>query len=256
MLIFFFLNHEIKIELVILFWVFGLLTTFLFCIFKHFRLIKKIWIENKLKSLNEKHFNKRLFFAKLKPFLILALCLRAPFVIDKLLISSLNSPQDLAIYGYYFNFANGVQSLFEAFFVISILPTIMKLRKTTDIRHMYRNFLYKALIFWIFCSILIFFLLPEFDSYIKKSYSSDPILFLVIMASQFIFSLSVLYQYVLYSFKLDNYISQGAIIFSIVSFALFYLLIPLYGAYGASIAIMLSCLILLIVRSLQVSKIL
>ena len=113
------------------------------------------------------------YFKKLLPFIILSLSIRTPFVADKYIITFFFDSSELSLYGYYFNFAMGIQSLFEAVFIASFIPLILKKNNKNKFQ-LTNKYIILSIPFWCISLVLVYLTLPIFDQYIgKTSYMID-----------------------------------------------------------------------------------
>ena len=238
---------DINIFSILILWLVGLIACSIFC-FWHNRVFVKT-----LLSLRNKIFTFHLtnHFKKLLPFIILSLSIRTPFVADKYIITYFFDSSELSLYGYYFNFAMGIQSLFEAVFIASFIPLILKKNNKNKFQ-LTNKYIILSIPFWCISLVLVYLTLPIFDQYIgKTSYMIDLNLLLFIFLGQFFFSIAALIQYTLYSDHKDKSVWGGSVIFLLVSIVSLFILIPYYGSFGAASALLISSLSLFICRLYQ-----
>tara|TARA_B100001059_G_C17835333_1_gene587677 strand:+ start:2382 stop:3620 length:1239 start_codon:yes stop_codon:yes gene_type:complete len=236
-----------NIFIILMLWLIGLLGCTILCFWQNRVFVKTILSQRK-KAFT---FHLASYYKRLLPFIILSLSIRTPFIADKYIITYFFDSSELSLYGYYFNFAMGIQSLFEAVFVASFIPLILKKNKKNKIK-LTNKYIFLSIPFWCLSLAFIYLSLPIFDQYIgKTSYMIDLNLLFVIFFGQFFFSIAALIQYTLYSEHKDKSIWSGSVIFLVISILSFFILIPYYGASGAASALLISSLLLFICRLYQ-----
>ncbi len=191
----------------------------------------------------------------LLPFWILTFSLRTPQLLDRYLIQMFCGSIELSAYGYYSNFSNGLQALFDTIIISKYIPASLKLRDGSNILRKQRlvtSFNIYATFFWIFAIIILYLLISYFGIFFIK-YEILPFknLFIVIALSQAISSVASIFQYSIYSSGNDHDLARGATIYAIVVIASMFAFAPILGMYGVAHAFLLGSVVLLAIRVMQ-----
>jgi len=238
---------DINIISILILWLAGLVACSILCFWQNRIFVRTILsLRNKVFTVDLTHY-----FKKLLPFIILSLSIRTPFIADKYIITYFFDSSELALYGYYFNFSMGIQSLFEAVFIASFIPLILKKNNTKKLQ-LTNKYIILSIPFWCISFVLVYLSLPIFDRFIgKPSYMIDFNLLLFIFLGQFFFSIAALIQYNLYSDHKDQCVWRGSVIYLVASIVSLFILIPYYGDFGAATALLISSFLLFICRLYQ-----
>ena len=242
----------ISIESVMFSWFFGCIACLLFCIFNYLYIFTSAFKKN-FRLINFEDISR--YITLLLPFLILSIAIRTPIILDRYLLEVFGLRLDLAVYGYYMSYGNGVQALFDAVIIAPLIPKLLKDSIELESRDK-KNTIYfafmSAIAFWIISIVIIYNLLPFINIYTEKQIFTDHLpLFILISSAQMIFSLSLIPQYYLYSINADRSLISGALIYVISSCILLAILIPIYGSYGAASSLMFGAILTLIFRLYQ-----
>tara|TARA_B100002019_G_scaffold126528_1_gene108983 strand:- start:9803 stop:11050 length:1248 start_codon:yes stop_codon:yes gene_type:complete len=244
--------NEVSINSVLLSWLAGCIVCLIYCLYIYLHVFLSAFKKkfNFLTFSDIKRYGILIF-----PFLVLSLSIRTPIILDRYLLEIFGERIDLAIYGYYMSYGNGVQALFDAVIIAPLIPKLLKNFPESSLNTK-KNTIYitliSAVVFWIACISFIYFLLPYINIYTEKEIFTDHIsIFILISFAQMIFSLSLIPQYYLYSINLDMSLISGALIYLVLSCISLSFLIPAYGAYGAGFGLMIGALTTLFYRLYQ-----
>lgn len=244
--------NEVSINSVLLSWLAGCIMCLIYCLSTY----THVFLSAFKKKFNFLTFSDIKRYAILIfPFLVLSLSIRTPIILDRYLLEIFGERIDLAIYGYYMSFGNGVQALFDAVIIAPLIPKLLKNSSESPLNAK-KNIIYitiiSAVVFWLVCISLIYFLLPYINIYTEKEIFTDHIaIFILISFAQMLFSLSLVPQYYLYSINSDTSLISGALIYLVLSCVSLSFLIPTHGAYGAGFGLMIGALIILFYRLYQ-----
>ena len=192
----------------------------------------------------------------LTPFLVLAFALRTPLLMDRYLIELFAGRSQLAMYGYYVTFGNGVQAIFDAVILAKLIPQLLK-QESRSVSYYgdIRLFLRIALAFWCLSFAGLYFLIPYFNGFIgKEEFENANGLLALLFFGQLLFSLSTVLQYGLYALHKDKQLIWGALLYLFTSIVMFFLLIPVFGSYGAAGSLAVAAAAMVLFRWWQLSR--
>jgi len=244
------ISGQITLDLIINFWILGCLLDLIFCIYFYMGVIKLKWkLFFRLISLRIAITS----FIHIRPFLILAISIKSSQIFDRLIIQHYSGTKNLAVYGYYLNYINGAQSICDAIILGLFLPLVVGIKIIDDKAIKLMNkFIVYIYSFWIIYVIVGGVTITFINKYVANdSYSSGYKIFFLLCAAQCIFNVGCIYQYMLYGMKKDRELATGGLIFIGSFLFLLYLLVPFYGVYGASTALIISSSLFMLNRRKQ-----
>ena len=195
-------------------------------------------------------------FRLVAPFLVIALAMRTPFLIDRYMIEHFAGTAAVGPYGYYATFGNGVQALFDVVILARLIPRLLG-EKHTHAEHVkiVFSYAYQTLAFWILSLAALYVAIPYVNRFVgKESFQEAFGLFIVLSVGQMIFALASVMHYGLYALHRDRQLATGALVYLGLTVVLYVALIPSWGSYGAAIALALATLGFLCLRTLQLLR--
>ena len=189
----------------------------------------------------------------LAPFLIIAVALRTPLLLDRYLIERFFGPAQLGAYGYYATFGNGIQAIFDAVILARLTPQLIREKRMHAQQiSIVGQFIKQAVLFWAISIVALYFTVPYLNQLVgKASFDAAFAIMLILLTGQMIFSLASVLHYGLYSLHRDHQLARGAVAYMAIALAAFAVLIPQFGSYGAAWALAFSAIGLLIIRARQ-----
>jgi O-antigen/teichoic acid export membrane protein len=195
-------------------------------------------------------------FAMLAPFLVIAVALRTPLVLDRYLIERFFGPAQLGAYGYYATFGNGVQAIFDAVILARLTPRLLQEKRGREQQvQIVGLFVRQSILFWIFSIVALYITVPYLNTFIRKdTFDSSFSLLILLLIGQMAFSLASVLHYGLYSLHRDHQLAKGAVVYMMIAVTSYAVLIPLFGNYGAAAALAFSAAALLGLRAFQLLR--
>jgi O-antigen/teichoic acid export membrane protein len=245
-------NHSVNLSLIFSLWAISnlivLLTSFFF--------VRKFYQKSVFNSFNFNWIKKGLIFAFF--FFLSAISFKALFTVDRNYISNYFSNEVLSAYGFYFALSALLMSIIEPLIFSFFLVDVIKLAESgniTKIRSEIIKYTMQILCVSIGLFLVVFwgsnFLLEILERDSFKYYIN---LFYIFLTIQTFWAISILFQYVLYSFHKDivNILSN------VISFLVFLaLIIPFgvqFGYVGIPVFILIAILINLVVKGFYYLK--
>ena len=248
-------NSQVHLSRILYAWLFGGALSLVYGVCAYWYLFKELHIV--AIRLNKK---KIIYYVKaLTPFWVLALAIKTPLVLDRYFLEILSDREQLSVYGYYIAFGNGIQAMFDAVVVAKLIPQLLNNNahhRPAFVVGLVKKYVVYSLCFWFVSFLLIYFAIPYFNQLTGKHELDDNrILFVCIIIGHVIFSLSVLIQYGLYSLHRDSELINGAMSYLVICVVSFFIFIPIYGSFGAALAMGISALFMLMTRFTQLLRV-
>ncbi|WP_368873149.1 oligosaccharide flippase family protein [Shewanella algae] len=144
------------------------------------------------------------------PFLFSALFMRLFFILDRYFISWFDSKENVAIYGFFINFANLLLIVSGPLISVFLYPKLISFYSNADFvsfRKTVGKFYIQMCFFSLLCILFVCLLTSPVLEIIGKNYlhSGVDVLYLQ-FAALFFYNLSVVPHYILYSFNFDKVI--------------------------------------------------
>lgn len=246
---------EISLLIIMHSWLLGTIGSFIFCILVYHRLFDEFNSPNWL-GVNFKAWPA--LIKSITPFLLVSFCYRTPVILDKVVINYYGSLELVGWYGYYYNFAYGLQALFDVMIMAWFVPRSIALKN--DKKALYKltnSYILMTLMFFLVLGVAAIFLVSLVTKFMAVSFVNDGLTLLIVaIAGQCLFAMSGIYGLSLYAKKADLSILTGS---GLYLFMFIFSAVPLtvvLGAIGVAWAIFLASLILLVVRLFQVKSLL
>lgn len=249
------IQYKIDLNCVLIWWLVGSWMACIYCVIVYRVFFNELF--RKKFELGWQDFSK--IFKQVRPFLILAICIRTPLIMDRYAIEYFYGLDQVAIYGYYMSFASGLQSLYDAFILSHAIPLLLYKNNNDDksfLKKYVYNLIYQSGIFWLSASVLLLLIMPYFNSYFDKQLFDHHLsMFAIILGGQMLFSFGVIMQYLIYSYRNDFMLMNGSVLYFVTSMIMLFVLVPSYGAYGATVAILIASAFYFFHRKYQMSYI-
>lgn len=195
-------------------------------------------------------------FRVLTPFLILAVAVRTPLILDRYFIEHFVGSAQLGAYGYYATFGNGVQAIFDAVILARLIPRLLSGEHSrAEFIPTIFSFMRQSLVFWLVSLAGLYVAIPYVNGFVGKESFQDAFgLLLLLAGGQMIFSLAAIAQYGLYAQRRDGQLTTGALLYMGLSLIGYIALIPTFGSYGAASALAIAASALLALRMWQLLR--
>lgn len=180
------------------------------------------------------------------------ICLKAIEYSDRYLIAFFLDKTQLGIYALYFQLANLINVIIFTMYISFIYPDIIqgvheKSRDTT-LRAM-KSIQKKTFFIILLYAALSIVLIPLFLKYIGRSelYPNIPIFYILLSGFLFL-NLNFSYHFVIVGFEKETLIFKATFLACVFNILMNALLIPLFGIYGAAVALLAGNFVLFLVK--------
>lgn len=192
----------------------------------------------------------------LTPFLIVAIALRTPLLLDRYLIQHFVGFEQLAAYGYYATFGNGVQAIFDVLILARMTPRLLSEKRSHEAQvRIVVSYMVQSTVFWLLALAALYLAIPYLNTMVGKESFQDAFgLFLALAVGQMVFSLGSVAHYGLYALHRDHQLATGAVVYLVLCLLFFLILIPRFGSYGAAAALGVAATGFLILRMRQLLR--
>lgn len=152
-------------------------------------------------------------------FLIGTIALRGLFSIDRMIIADYISIEVLGIYTFYVGLSSAVIALYDATFVVYQLPYIFELKRENNIKKI-QSLKRKSFIqCFCFYSVALLIYIVTIDIVLffigRDEYSSNKWIFLPLLLSAFFYSMSSVYNNIIYVFERSDFLLSSIPVFSL-----------------------------------------
>lgn len=203
------------------------------------------------KKLPSRKYKFVLSFKKLKdvfrtivPMYVASFCIKGIEHIDKFLIDFFLGKDLLGVYSLFFSIASVVQIICYSAVVIEAFPELIERKNTADFEIKVAE-LRKSLIAWsIGISVILAAVIYPLLMYLNKSVYYDYIgIFIIMLISNIILSISWSFHYQLYVGGYENMVLKSSLLQFFVLTLLLIVAIPYYGLTGAVLSVLMATLI-------------
>ena len=244
---------QFTIETVLIFWLLGAVIALLYSVTVYHWFLRQIRLYN---SCFDKKIIK-LYIRQVAPFFVLSLSIQTPLFLSRYILEITGQREELAIFGYFSTFGNGVEAMFGAIIIAKLIPQLMKIKPGDfdakyKITETIKSYLIIALVFWIGSYTCLITILPKINSLIEKQALQDyNYIVSIIFLGQMFFSCGTIIQFGLYALDKDKELAILALKYLLISAALLLMLAPIYGSVGAATAMCISSFLIFLGRMRQ-----
>ena len=248
---------EVSLQTIVLFWLLGAALSLTYC----------LWMFSWLPKLLDRSFvlfpksKLKNYIIQIAPFYFLSLAIQSPIFLSRYIFEISSNREELAVYGYYTTFGNGIEALFGAVVIAKLIPLLLNndsslIPEKSKVVAYVKKYLLISLVFWISSFIVLYLSLPSINAFTQKVVMQDfMLIFPIIFAGQMFFSFGAVIQYGLYALNCDKELAILAGQYFFLSVILLVFLIPLYGSFGAALAMCLASLFMFLGRVRQLFNI-
>jgi len=243
-----YLYKEITIEQVLWYWLVGNILALLYT------LILIIGVRHKIDKQNfewDKKWIKSGLIVSI-PYILATLAYKTIEFSDRYMIDYFLDKKQVGIYSFFANMANVLNIALFTLVISIIYPkmvTAIMNKNTVDFKKYYSQMKKETIFYAIGVSVVLAILLPIVLMAIHKNvYLKQFYVFFLLILGNFFLNLSFIYHFVIYAHHKDWQIFKATAIAALVNILLNFLLIPLWGIAGASIATLISFTIVLFVK--------
>ena len=157
----------------------------------------------------------------------------------------------IGIYGFFVNMGNIVQMFVQSAILIVFAPKLIESfsQDKTKYKSLHGQMSKQNILASVLFAILVFVLLLPLVKFLGKTEIEQHYnLIYILVGAKVLFNFSMIYHYHLYVRHKDRLIVLTMIISAIVNLCLNYVLIPLYGIYGAAFATLASFILIFILK--------
>ena len=177
---------------------------------------------------------------------------------DRFGLTKMRGLEDTAIYGFGFKIANTIKLVVISSIQMSITPIIFKKMNDPDAKEFYKNTFFIISLIVLFSILLVSMFSSEIINIFatNKTFYLKSIYVISIISFSFLFgSMKDVVIIGLHIKKKTKIIGSILILIAIINFILNYLLIPLWGIYGASVSTLLAQIIFFIIVLYKAQKV-
>jgi len=244
------LQRELNIMTVLYYWIGGSILAILYSLIY-------IIIKGKIKHSEISFFfiDKKWIKAGIKisiPFFLGTIAYKIIEYSDRYMIDWFLDKEQVGIYSFYANFANIVNIVVNTITITLIVPNLLRvissgevIKIKTKITQFSRELYVTTGIVSLLIIILIF---PTLKWLNKPEFSNEIITYFIILASNIIFNISLLYHFLLYAYKKDKYILRPTLYASIANITLNLIFIPKFGLWAAAFSTLVSFTLIMILK--------
>ncbi|MEE9361872.1 MAG: polysaccharide biosynthesis C-terminal domain-containing protein [Cellulophaga sp.] len=192
------------------------------------------------------------------PFLFSTLTLKCIELSDRFIIGYFYSNLEVGIYSFYSNLANSLNVVINTAVVIMVYPKILRLikeEKLNELKKVYKAYVIEIIIVLATFILILFFLFDNIVIWIGKPiYSGDELTFWLLIGGNIFFNLSLAPHIILYGFHKDKQLILPVVIACGVNLLLNFILIPLFGIFGAGLSTLVGFIIIYLMKTYSVLK--
>ncbi|MDY8138680.1 oligosaccharide flippase family protein [Aquimarina sp. 2201CG5-10] len=239
---YFLLKNEINIEKILYYWIGGSVLSLLFSagfliISRKKMLQNVVWF-----SIDKKWIKKGISVSF--PFFIGTVAYKIIEYSDRYMIDWYLGKESVGIYSFYTNFANIVNIVVNTITITLIVPNLLRAVNSNDpdqIKNMISKFSKELYITVILISILIAIMIyPTLHWLDKEDFSLQLPVYFVVLVGNIMLNFSLLFHFLLYSYKKDKQILKPALFAAILNVILNMIFIPIFGILAAAISTLIS----------------
>lgn len=192
-------------------------------------------------------------------FLAGTLALRGVYTADRYFIQYYLGDCEVGIYMFYLGITSAVQSILEGGVLAQYYPELVSAYRygfTSKAKSIIRSMTNRILISLSLLSVAIITLIGPIVNYVnKKTITDHKMMLWILLASTWLWSLSMIPHYRLYALGFDRQILVISLLVFLLAIFLFYQLIPLFGELGAPFALTAAGTLMLAGKTLLSCKI-
>jgi O-antigen/teichoic acid export membrane protein len=164
-----------------------------------------------------------------------------------------HSKEMVGIYTLYANMANMIEIFVHTTTIITFSPMLINyfIKNKTTYYATFNRFAKHVMLFNVLAAVILAIIMYPVLQYIinKESYNTHLESFVVLVASEMVFNISLIFHYILYIRKSDFSIVKATILAAFTNILLNFIFIPSLGINGASLSTLLSFIMLLLMKA-------
>ena len=244
-------NREITIMNLLYYWIGGSLLAIIYSLTYVARRFFLKFKDIKFFSINHKWIKSGIKVSM--PFFFGTIAYKIIEYSDRYMIDWFLDKEQVGIYSFYANFANIVNITVNTITITLIVPNLLRAVSSNEVKrikikiHQFSKELYLTTTLVSVCIIILIF--PTLSWLDKPEFSNELSTYFIILLANIIFSLSLLYHFLLYAYKKDREIFKPTVYASITNIVLNIVLIPRFGIISAAISTLVSAILIFILKS-------
>lgn len=252
-----YLKKDITIINIIYYWIGG---SALSIVYSLFYLVFKTKIS--YKSVNFFSIDRKWIKKGIKisiPFFLGTIAYKVIEYSDRYMIDWFLDKESVGIYSFYTNFANIINIVVNTVTITLLVPNLLRAVTSGDSESIkiktagFSKELYLTTI--IVAIVIVVLIFPTLNWLDKEEFSTELNIYFIILASNVVFNVSLLYHFLLYAYKKDSLIFKPTIYASLINVILNFIFIPKFGLIAAAASTFVSFAVILLLKRKYWSRI-